>query len=139
MRKIKELSLLDEARLLDITNQINTEKNRLVKIFKKPYMLDGKITAEGRDRLMVIDGLISNAAFMKTVLSELRDIINRKGYTEVYKNGENQTGIKKSSEVDIYNTMIKNYTSVIKQLTDLLPEGCSASDELTRFIKAGGR
>ena len=53
---------------------------------------------------------------------ELKKIINEKGYTEEYQNGQNQKGIKKCSEVEIYNTIIKNYMSCIRQLTDLLPK-----------------
>lgn len=30
-------------------------------------------------------------------------------------------GVKKSSAVEVYNTMIKNQVQVMKQLTDLLP------------------
>ena len=69
-----------------------------------------------------VDSLIDEAAFMSASLFQLRMIINEKGYIETYKNGENQFGNKKSSEIEIYNTMIKNYMSVIKQLTDLLPK-----------------
>ena len=59
---------------------------------------------------------------MAASLFELREKINEKGYVEVYQNGANQKGIKKCSEVEIYNTMIKNYSSVVKQLTDLIPK-----------------
>ena len=52
----------------------------------------------------------------------LRQKIAEKGYTEEYQNGANQKGVKKSAEVEIYNTMIKNYMAVIKQLTDLVPK-----------------
>ena len=64
---------------------------------------------------------MDEAAFMAASLYELRKIINEKGYTEEYQNGANQKGIKKCS-VEIYNTMIKNYSAIIKQLTDLLPK-----------------
>ena len=70
----------------------------------------------------VAQRLIENAAFMAVTLQELQDAINTKGFVEEYKNGENQHGKKKSSEIDIYNAMIKNYSSIIKQLTDLLPK-----------------
>lgn len=69
-----------------------------------------------------VDSLIDEAAFMSASLFQLRMIINEKGYIETYQNGANQFGNKKSSEIEIYNTMIKNYMSVIKQLTDLLPK-----------------
>jgi hypothetical protein len=60
---------------------------------------------------------------MAASLYELRVIINDKGYTEEYQNGENQKGTKKCSEVEIYIQLSKNYMSIMKQLTDLLPQG----------------
>ena len=64
-----------------------------------------------------------NAAFMSVTLQLLQTEINKNGAVSEYKNGENQFGTKKSPEVEIYNTMIKNYSAVMKQLTDLLPRG----------------
>ena len=69
-----------------------------------------------------MESLVDEAAFMAASLYELRKIINEKGYTEEYQNGANQKGIKKCSGVEIHNTMIKNYSAIIKQLTDLLPK-----------------
>lgn len=83
----------------------------------------------------IVEKLISNAAFMAESLEELQEVIREKGFVEEYHNGANQSGIKKCSEVEIYNTMIKNYSSVIKQLVDLLPDGSkSGGDELLDFI-----
>lgn len=83
----------------------------------------------------VVEKLIANAAFMAESLDKLQEIIREKGFTEEYQNGANQSGVKKCSEVEIYNTMVKNYSSVIKQLTDLLPNGAgSGGDELLDFI-----
>ena len=67
---------------------------------------------------------------MAESLDELQEIIKEKGFTEEYQNGANQFGVKKCSEVEIYNTMIKNYSSIIKQLVDLLPNDArSGGDE----------
>lgn len=88
------------------------EKRKLAGIYRK---LD-------KDAKKSVESLIEEAAFMEASLYELRGIINRKGYTEEYQNGANQRGVKKCSEVEIYNTMVKNYMSTIKQLTDLLPK-----------------
>lgn len=66
--------------------------------------------------------LIENAAFMVVTLEDLQETINREGVISEYQNGANQWGTKKSPEVEIYNTMIKNHMSIIKQLTDLLPK-----------------
>ena len=104
------------------------ELNKLKKIFKD--------IEPGKQK--TVEKLISNAAFMAESLDELQEIIREKGFTEEYQNGANQYGVKKCSEVEIYNTMIKNYSSVIKQLVDLLPDdAANGGDELLNFI--GGK
>ena len=101
------------------------ELNKLKKIFKDIEPSKQK----------TVEKLISNAAFMAESLDELQEIIQEKGFVEEYQNGANQYGVKKCSEVEIYNTMIKNYSSIIKQLVDLLPnEAKSSGDELLDFI-----
>ena len=106
------------------------ELNKLKKIFKD--IEPGK--------RQTVEKLISNAAFMAESLDDLQEIIRDKGFTEEYQNGANQSGIKKCSEVEIYNTMIKNYLGVIKQLVDLLPDGAKNSgDELLDFLSGRNR
>ncbi len=80
--------------------------------------------------------LLSKARFMEIELEKLQDIITEKGWTETYQNGANQHGIKKSTEGDVYNTMIKNYTTVIGKLNDIVKEdNQQTSDELMDFLK----
>lgn len=69
-----------------------------------------------------VDSLIKNAAFMIVTLEDLQESIKENGVISEYQNGANQWGTKKSPEVEIYNTMIKNHMQIMKQLTDLLPE-----------------
>lgn len=77
----------------------------------------------------VVQPLVEKAAFMSVTLDDLQEHINQYGVTEEYKNGENQFGVKKSSHVEIYNTMIKNYTTTLKQLTDLVPKEQPKEDD----------
>ena len=92
-------------------------------IIKKEYKkLTGIYTRLNAKTKKSVETLMHEAAFMAASLYELRELINKKGYTENYQNGANQKGVKKASEIEIYNTMIKNYSAVIKQLTDLLPK-----------------
>lgn len=79
-----------------------------------------------QDAAAVAEKLIENAAFMAVSLRELQEAINKKGYVEEYQNGANQSGVKKSSEVEVYNTMIKNFNVTMKQLIDLLPDSAGA-------------
>lgn len=110
---------------------ISKEIKRLRRIFK----------GTTGDKAAVVTRLIDNAAFMAVSLQELQEIINEKGYTEEYQNGEKQKGVKKSSEVDIYNTMIKNFNTTMKQLIDLLPDslaGGNSRNEALEYIQSHG-
>src|SRR5574343_290335 len=90
--------------------RIKREISRLNRIFKNLP----------NDKLNTAASLIRNASFMTITLDDLQATMNEQGVVSEYQNGENQWGTKKSPEVEIYNTMIKNHMSAIKQLTDLL-------------------
>lgn len=110
---------------------VKKEIGRLCRIFK----------SVPKDKMTAVQSLIRNAAFMAVTLDDLQDTINTNGVTDKYQNGENQWGVKKSPEVEVYNSMIKNYSAVCKQLIDLLPDGDkekAAGDKLAAFL-AGGK
>ena len=98
----------------------NLSKNEIIKEEKKK--LNGIYLKLESKTKKSVSSLVEEAAFMAASLYELREIINEKGYTEEYQNGANQSGTKKCSEVEIYIQLSKNYMSIIKQLTDLLPK-----------------
>jgi hypothetical protein len=101
-----------KAEVLSKEERIKAERTKLNAIYSK---LESKTKKS-------VSSLVDEAAFMAASLFELREIINEKGYTEEYQNGENQRGTKKCSEVEIYIQLSKNYMAIIKQLTDLLPK-----------------
>lgn len=92
-------------------DKIKKEISRLKKVFAD---LD-------KNKLVTVNSLIQTAAFMAISLGELEEIINADGYITEYQNGENQHGTKQSDEVKTHLAMTKNYSTVIKQLTDLVP------------------
>lgn len=80
------------------------------------------------DKKALAEDLINQAGFMKSVLYELQQKISTEGTIDEYKNGENQSGFKISAAMQSYNTMIKNYISVNKQLANLLPKDSKIND-----------
>lgn len=110
--------------------RISKEKKRLSKLFTQMPTKTKK----------AVKSLIDNAAFMAITLEDLVDVINVKGVTEEYQNGANQRGVKKCSEVEVYNAMVKNHMIVMKQLTDLVPNepAIDPSEEILKFA-VGGR
>lgn len=113
--------------MTDKHERIEKEIRRIKKLLK---VLD-------KDRLATIQSLVKNAAFMSITLDDLQDTMNEHGVISQYQNGENQWGTKKSPEVEIYNTMVKNHMAIMKQLVDLLPESDTNSkkDLLLDFLK----
>ena len=81
--------------------------------------------------------LIQNLVFIEDQLSQLQGKIREKGVVSEYQNGENQWGTRKSPEVDVYNALLKNYISGIKQLNEIFGEQAQADDDLTKFLKQG--
>ncbi len=110
---------------MDMEKRIENEKTKLEGIFAG---LDDK-------RLGTVKSLIGNAAFMTVILEDLRDKISEDGVTSRYQNGNNQWGTKKSPEVEVYLSMIKNYITVIKTLCDMLPEKSSEASALLDWAK----
>ncbi len=96
---------------METAKLIDKEKKRLHAIFKD-------LPKNKKD---TVCGLIDNAAFMSVQMQLMSDRITEEGVTIKYQNGENQWGFKKSPDVETYNSFIKQYTTIIKQLVDLLP------------------
>lgn len=98
-----------------------TEKTKEQRIKSENTRLKGIFKDLDENKKKIVTPLIQKAAFMHVELEELQKTIEEDGCVCEYKNGANQYGTKKSPEVDVYNTMIKNYTAIIKTLTDIAP------------------
>ena len=109
--------------------EIKKETNKLIKIFKN---IDPNI-------YNIAKNLIEEAAFMSVTLKENRKYIEEHGVKEYYMNGKGQFGYKESVESKNYNTMIKNYSNVIKQMIEFLPkeEKKNAGEDLLKFLASG--
>lgn len=88
------------------------------------------------DRQKIIKGLKEQAAFMYATLMELQEIMNTEGPVELFEQGK-QKMLREHPASKVYNSMIRNYSNVIKQLLELMPteEKKAAEDELLAFIK----
>lgn len=109
--------------------QIYSEKKRKTKIKKETKRLNEIFKNIETNRSKLVESLIADAAFQRVTLEETREIISRDGVIEVYQNGANQKGIKKSSAVEVYDKMVNTYSKIIKQLCDLLPERVVWNDD----------
>ena len=80
--------------------------------------------------------LVDEMIFMGQTLSRLRTTIRKEGAVGTIVNGNGFEVTQEHPAQKSYNTMIKNYTSTVKILNDMLPEGIGdVGDEFTRFLE----
>lgn len=112
---------------MDKEKQIKKEMLKLKRLFKNLP----------KDKMKAADGLIQEAAFMKVTLEETRHVIDQEGILEKFEQGA-QKFMREHPATKVYNTMVQRYTTVCKQLFDMLPDpeaGKQAEDELMAFVK----
>jgi len=90
--------------------RISKEEKRLRQIYKNI----------SKDQKAIIDGLIQRAAYMRVTLEDYEMDLDKKGYVEMFSQSDKTDPYER--ERPVYNTMNKNYQSIIKQLTDLVPK-----------------
>ena len=107
--------MVDERRKVE--QRIKREIKRLNKIFE---IVDDNIRG-------TVDGLIKKAAFERVELEELKADILSHGWTEPFSQGDQEPYSRKRPEADIYNTLSREYSKTVKQLSDLLPKSTAKS------------
>lgn len=95
------------------TERITKEERRLKRHYKDLQL----------DKKAITDGLIRRAAFMRVTLEDMEVDLDTNGFYELFSQSENQDPYERERPVARqYQTMNKNYQSIIKQLSDLLPK-----------------
>ena len=82
--------------------------------------------------------LLDKAEFMNKTLLDLEERVNKDGVVTVMSQCSYEIE-RENPALRSYNTTIKNYTSVVKQIVDLLPEASSkqVGEDLLKFIASG--
>lgn len=100
---------------------------------KKMHSLEEIIPLLTEEQLNVAGGMIEDALFMQNQLATLRERIKKEGVDENY-----QYGSKQTAAMTTYLQVQKQYGSIIRYLTDLVPSNSAKqkNDELLEFLKA---
>lgn len=87
------------------------------------------------DRKTIGLSLIDELYFMGDTLSKLKKIIDKDGVVENFEQGV-QKFIREHPALKSYNSLIKNYQSMMKQLNEMIPNNSSlgAGDKLGNFM-----
>ncbi|WP_414733426.1 hypothetical protein [Acetobacterium carbinolicum] len=118
------------AEQLEKEKKIRQEKNRIAKIYKNINM--------DRDITKVLDGLISDAAFMRVSLEEVKQKLIKEGMMEKFVNGS-QEFMREKPEAKLFLNFMKQYANTMKQLIDLMPVQVKEEeqDQLLQFFQSG--
>lgn len=118
------------AEQLEKEKKIRAEKNRIAKIYKNINM--------DKDITKVLDGLISDAAFMRVSLEEVKQKLIKEGLMEKFKNGS-QEFMREKPEAKLFLNFMKQYSNTMKQLIDLMPVQVKDEEqnELLQFFQSG--
>lgn len=83
-----------------------------------------------KDKTSVADGLIRRASDMRTTLEDMERDLDENGFVELFSQSDKQEPYERERPVArLYNTINKNYQSIIKQLSDLLPKDVAKEED----------
>ena len=114
---------------LEKEKKIRAEKNRITKIYKNNNL--------DKDIIKVLEGLVSDAAFMRVAIEETKTELVKSGMMEKFKNGS-QEFWREKPESKVFLNFMKQYSNTMKLLIDLMPVQVKEEeqDQLTKFIQS---
>ncbi len=115
---------------LEKEKKIRAEKNRITKIYKNNNL--------DKDIIKVLEGLVSDAAFMRVAIEETKAELIKNGMMEKFKNGS-QEFWREKPESKVFLNFMKQYSNTMKLLIDLMPVQVKEEeqDQLLQFFKSG--
>lgn len=110
------------------------EKNK--DISKEMKQLKRILKVIPKDRQPIAQNIYNELLFIQNTLDKLKSEVEENGTTTLFKQGQ-QEFIRENPALKGYNTTIKNYSNLYKQLIDLLPpvKPVEETDPLLEFIK----
>lgn len=109
------------------------ELTKAERIIKEERRLKRNYKEIQKDKLAVADGLIRRAAFMRASLEDMEVDLDANGFVEMFRQGDQEPYERERPVARQYQQMNKNYQSIIKQLTDLLPKEVAKKAESDGF------
>lgn len=122
-----------------MAEEVKRKKAKERNIKKETKRLSGLLKDIDPNKYSAAEGLILEASFMRATLTELKEDINTNGVSNEMEQGD-YTILRESPSVKTYNTMIQRYTTVMKELVNLFPDGKEdpLNDGFDEFVQSRG-
>ena len=120
----------------------NPEVSRVRKPTAKQARMDSELRrlreitkdAIPEERRKAVMPLLANLAFLKVKLDDSRNYLLYESIFTDYDNGGGQTGLREHPGFAAYNKLFTTFSRGVKQLTDMMPRGSGAADDLIEFL-----
>lgn len=108
------------------------------RIKKEIDKLRGIFTDINESEFKTVEELINRAGYMLATLQDYEKDIDENGYVEMFSQSPNVEPYERERPViRLYNTLSKNYQSIIRQLAQMLPNKPDTDDGFDDFLKRG--
>ena len=108
------------------------------RIKKEIDKLRGIFTDINESEFKTVEELINRAGYMLATLQDYEKDIDENGYVEMFRQSPNVEPYERERPViRLYNTLSKNYQSIIRQLAQMLPNKPDTDDGFDDFLKRG--
>lgn len=101
---------------------VKKELTKAERITKEERRLKRNYKDIQKDKSAIVEGLIRRAAFMRATLEDMELDLDERGFVEMFAQGDQEPYERERPVARQYQQMNKNYQSIIKQLSDLLPK-----------------
>lgn len=103
----------------EVSPETKEKKRRINKEIKR---LSDVLREVPEETFQAADGLINRAAFMRVTLEDYEADLTENGHTEMFSQSEKTEPYERERPVArLYNSMVKNYTTTLVKLFDLIP------------------
>ena len=112
------------------------DMSKEARISREERLLKRRYKEMPKDAQAMYSGLIRRAAYMRVTLEDYEAYLDENGSVEMFSQSEKLEPYERERPVArLYNSMNKNYQSIMKLLNDALPEPMAAdkADEIMRF------
>jgi predicted transcriptional regulator len=116
--------------------KILEEQTKDSRIKKEVKRLSGIYRDLDKNTRASLESLIKRAAYMRITLEDYEKDLDEKGYIEQFSQSKDLAPYERERPVArLYNAMNKNYQSIMKQLSDSLPDALppDVSDSIMKF------
>lgn len=131
---------MKEVQTVSRQTQVDPKKQFERRVKAEVKKLEQVLKDVPEDQVQMVSGLVRRAAYMRITLEDYEADMTENGYTEPFQQSEKCDPYDRERPVvRLYNSMVKNYAAVMRQIFDLAPSkpATPTDPEYEKFFGGG--